>query len=217
VLVAQGCCLPFCKPDGDWGSFPVDPQWRDTGSGQTDELLNDFVFIDRRQKSWTARRGLAWDGASIPMAVWSFFGSPKMCCHKRASIVHDWYYANPELHGEERKDVDVMYYEACRAMGVEPAKAAVMYWAVRVFGASHWDDDAGAASAPVELTVTRQVALMEGLEEKIRDGFLTTTVVIAQQVTGDLPGQPARLSVTVDLDALDALSAADVASLIAQD
>lgn len=131
--------LGYCTDDGAFGLFPDPAKYQDDGSGRVDLLLEEFRFIDRDGRTWTACEGLPWDGASIPRALWTVAGSPKVGCHKLASIVHDEYYKHRREHGYTRKEVDRMFYDACRAKGVGRAKAKSMYYALRWFG-QRWDD-----------------------------------------------------------------------------
>lgn len=139
IPAAAAMTAADCGDDVSWGTFPVLASYRDDGTGnEIDILLADFTYIDKEGKTWTATKDLPWDGASIPRALWTPVGSPKTGCHKLPSIVHDEYYKRHAQHGETRREVDEMFYQACRAKGVCRAKAATMYYALRWFG-DRWD------------------------------------------------------------------------------
>jgi hypothetical protein len=149
-----------CTSDPSWGSFPKPPRYQDAGDGVVDILLESFDYIDKAGQTWTARKDLRWDGASIPRSLWTVVGSPKSGCHKIPSITHDEYYKHHDEYTKTRKEVDQMFYEACRANGIGAAKAKTMYYALRWFGA-RWDDDDLPASTLAD--ETDQEALVERL------------------------------------------------------
>ncbi|WP_286269519.1 DUF1353 domain-containing protein [Thalassotalea hakodatensis] len=95
------------------------------------QLLEDFTFIDKQGVIWVAPKGSIVDGSSIPRWLWFFIGSPFVGKHRYASIVHDVYCVT---RSRPHKDVHKMYYEACRANGVNRIKAKVMYWGIKFRG-----------------------------------------------------------------------------------
>lgn len=80
--------------------------------------------------------GYECDGASIPSWLrW-------LCGHNTdeprviAAIVHDYCY---ETHCVSRAEADLMYRENLIALGISRIRAYAEYYAVRVFGGSHWN------------------------------------------------------------------------------
>lgn len=93
-------------------------------------LQQDFSFVDKKGKTWTAPKGLVFDGASIPKFFWRVIGSPFVGNFRRGAVIHDSYYSNLE---EPKKDVDNMFYEAMLVDGVSKWRAKAMYQAVKWF------------------------------------------------------------------------------------
>jgi hypothetical protein len=80
--------------------------------------------------------GLWTDGASIPKVLWSIVGSPLTGKYVRASIVHDALYSAQIL---KRKECDLVLLELMEQDNVPKWKRLSMYYAVRLFGWSHWN------------------------------------------------------------------------------
>lgn len=99
------------------------------------ELLDAFSFHDEA-RVWTVPKGHVVDGASIPRALWALVGSPFTGCYRRASIVHDWGCDEAVAGRADRREVDRMFYRACRAGGCSPGQAKMLYVGVRI-GAWH--------------------------------------------------------------------------------
>lgn len=135
-------------------------KWSPDGRHMT--LVEDFAYIDGRNKLWKAPKGSIVDGASIPQAFWSVIGSPFTGEFRAASVVHDVYCENKD---EPWEDVHRMFYEACRCSGVSLVKAKVMYYAVYHFG-PRWGDVQAMASAASEGSVSQ--AQVEALEAYVR-------------------------------------------------
>ena len=76
------------------------------------------------------------DLASIPRWYWSFL-SPAYSGFIAPSILHDYLYGCP--NGRRRYEIDSIFYNALRADEVGFPTAIKMYFAVRVFGHSHYD------------------------------------------------------------------------------
>lgn len=82
----------------------------------------------------TVPAGFAWDGMSIPRALWSLL--PPWGSYSGAALIHDWLYTIKEGH---RSDADRVLLELLIEDGVQPEVALVFYRAVRVFGSDHWN------------------------------------------------------------------------------
>ena len=117
--------------DPNSGRFLAPPETRWSGDGRDMILLKDFVFIDSRGKSWLAEKDTIVNGASIPRMLWTMTGGPLTGRFRNASIVHD---AECERMTSPSTDVHRMFYDACRAGGVEERDAKYLYWAVANYG-----------------------------------------------------------------------------------
>lgn len=97
-------------------------------------LLDDLRFEDG-----IVPIRFAWDGASIPRAVWSTLGySPFHPAVMRASCVHDHLYT---VRTGTRRAADELFREILIEDGVQEHVAAMMFAAVRQFGVLTWEDD----------------------------------------------------------------------------
>lgn len=76
------------------------------------------------------------DLASVPRIFWLFI-SP-IGKHSIAAVMHDYIYSiNCELN-IHRKEADEMFYHVMRFCHVNKFTANLMYYCVRLFGASRW-------------------------------------------------------------------------------
>jgi hypothetical protein len=106
-----------------------------SSDGSYISLLQDFSFIDKTGKKWTAQKGLATDGASIPKIFWTVFGSPLKGKYVKGAVIHDQYCI---IRTEPWESVHKMFYEALIMAGVDELKAKLMYAAVYI-GGPRWD------------------------------------------------------------------------------
>ena len=79
--------------------------------------------------------GYECDGASLPGFLHIVFGHPTDYPQVIAAIAHDFSYE--EMIGT-RKEADVRLREDMVEVGCGRAKSAAFYYAVRLFGGSHW-------------------------------------------------------------------------------
>jgi hypothetical protein len=113
------------------GSLAMAP----TGDGRHWRTLSTYSFVDDNGRTWSAPKGTVTDGASIPQWAWSFGLGPFEGKYINAAVLHDWYCD----HRERRwQDVDLMFYHAMIASGVNKLQAQGMYVAVLV-GGPRWD------------------------------------------------------------------------------
>lgn len=103
--------------------------------GRKMRLMEDFHFIDKSGKKWSAPEGSIVDGASIPRMFWASIGGPFSGRYRRASVLHD--VACVE-RTEPHKKVHKMFHQAMLADKTPKAKAKEMYIAVVTFGPK-WD------------------------------------------------------------------------------
>jgi hypothetical protein len=80
--------------------------------------------------------GLWTDGASIPKPLWCFIGSPLTGRYVRAAIVHDALYSAQII---SRKECDYILLELMEQDKVPKWKRLAMFYAVRLFGWTHWN------------------------------------------------------------------------------
>ena len=92
-------------------------------------LIEDFWYLDPNGRKWPAPKGSIINGASIPAPLWSTVGSPYTGDYRRASIVHDVACKDQTVN---RKEADVMFYNACLAGGCSLAQAKLLYTGVRI-------------------------------------------------------------------------------------
>jgi hypothetical protein len=85
--------------------------------------------------------GLRTDFASIPKALWSIF--PPTGKYVKAAVVHDYlttYKGSISIRGKEKnyskKQVDQIFLEAMKVLGVSLPIRRAMYYSVRLFGDS---------------------------------------------------------------------------------
>ncbi len=103
----------------------------DPTEGRKFKLGQDLTYVDPEGARWLARKGLVFDGATIPQALWSFVGSPYTGLYRRAAIIHDFYCTH--LY-RDWQSVHRVFYNAMITDGVGPIKAKLMYYAVVRFG-----------------------------------------------------------------------------------
>jgi hypothetical protein len=131
-----------------WGRFtgPVQAEFvRESGEDRRMRLLRTVSFVDADGERWVAPRGLVFDGASIPRALWSVTGAPFDGDYRDAAVFHDAAYKRRDPRG--RKAADQMFYAAMRASGVGAFRARKMYLAVRWLGRGAWAAVAGTEDA----------------------------------------------------------------------
>src|SRR3979490_535689 len=99
-------------------SGPIDTRWE--ADGRTMTLLNELRYTDPKGVVWIAPAGSEVDGASIPRALWSFFGGPFEGKYRNASVLHDVAY---DQKNHPPAEVDRMFYNAMRCSGVGPVES----------------------------------------------------------------------------------------------
>jgi len=151
------------KPTSTWGYFsgPIETRWE--ADGRTMTLLNELRYTDPKGVVWIAPAGSRVDGASIPRALWPFFGGPFEGKFRNASVLHDVAY---DQKSRPWKQVDRMFYDAMRCSGVGAVKAKTFYYALYRHG-RHWKSakkrpDDGSRSTAVN------PAEVDAIEEWIR-------------------------------------------------
>lgn len=98
-------------------------------------ILQEDLVYKTSSFAITVPKGFETDLASTPKAIWSLI--PPFGLYTEAAVLHDFMYAT---HPQPfiRKDADDIFYHNLLGAGVNKAKALSMYYAVRLFGGSHW-------------------------------------------------------------------------------
>lgn len=86
----------------------------------------------------TVKSGFTTDGASIPKIFWSIIGNPLENDLLKPAIIHDGLYTLMKI---SRLECDKMLKDMLLFNGVSKIKAFFIYYAVRLFGGSHWKSD----------------------------------------------------------------------------
>lgn len=103
-------------------------------------LEHDFVYLSSAFGSITAPAGMETDFASVPRLVWTYL-SPEDPCILYGSIIHDLLYQRGgrlPLRRLTRAESDAVLREAMLVSGARRRQAAVVYHALRMFGASNF-------------------------------------------------------------------------------
>ncbi len=108
-------------------------------------LMEDWTIFDVCGFVFEVPAGTCTDGASIPRWLWRVCGHPLQAPRVYAATLHDWLYGG-EGGGKEgaqpqdltREDADRCYYALLRHFGVPAWRAKIEYWALRLFGGSHY-------------------------------------------------------------------------------
>jgi hypothetical protein len=100
-------------------------------------LTCDTLLVNINGNILTIPAGFDTDLASIPHWLWSFI-SPQYSAFVYPSIMHDYLYGCP---GRLTRDyIDDLFYSALLTEGVSHFTATQMYFAVRLFGQSHFSE-----------------------------------------------------------------------------
>lgn len=80
--------------------------------------------------------GFITDFASTPKALYSFF--PPIGIYNKAAMIHDFLYSKDCPVIVERQIADKFFLQAMGVLGVAKWKRKIMFYAVRLFGQSHF-------------------------------------------------------------------------------
>jgi hypothetical protein len=100
-------------------------------------LQDDFSYEDDYIQV-TIKSNFITDGASIPKLFWSVVGNPLENDLLKPAIIHDGLY---NLMHQPRLECDKLLKEMLLFNGTSKMKAYFIYYAVRLFGGSHWKKD----------------------------------------------------------------------------
>lgn len=102
------------------------------------KTLVEIPFVFQGQ-TFTVPKGFVSDGASIPQMFWGLIAPCIDGRTVRAAIIHDWLYSTAIL---SRKQADQIFLQFLLADGFTTWKAYTCYYAVRIFGSSHYEKSA---------------------------------------------------------------------------
>jgi hypothetical protein len=98
-------------------------------------LAADLVYqSDVAKRTFTVPAGFQTDLASVPRLPLVFLLAGD--CAREAAVVHDYLYST---HLVDRATADAVLREASAVTGVPAWRRTLMYWGVRMGGASHWE------------------------------------------------------------------------------
>lgn len=99
------------------------------------KLLDDYrAAVDGIE--YLAPKGFISDGTSTPRFLWRI-APPWTGLHKYAAVIHDWLYYS---HITTRETADIVFLKLMQTSGVWWGKRRAMYYAVKWFGASSWEN-----------------------------------------------------------------------------
>lgn len=112
-------------------------------------LMEDWHIDEVNGFRFVVPAGTRTDGASIPRFLWRLCGHPLMAPRVYAALLHDWLYGRGEPTDLSdactwpcdlsRQECDECYRALLRHFGVPAWVAAIEYYAVRFFGARHYN------------------------------------------------------------------------------
>ena len=101
------------------------------------ELKYDWTVIFRGEY-YRIPAGSITDGASIPSLLWIVCGHPLKLPRLYAALVHDYLYDGNDPEAT-RADADDLYRDMQIALGVSRVRAYIEWFALRLFGWTHWN------------------------------------------------------------------------------
>jgi len=98
-------------------------------------LINQLAVTTDEWQVIKVPEGYTCNGSSIPRFFWRLCGAPSSPKNIRAGIVHDYIYSTRRY---SREECDRLFYAILRHEGKLWIIAKLMYFAVRLFGKSHY-------------------------------------------------------------------------------
>lgn len=92
--------------------------------------------------------GFITDGASIPRFLWRVIDHPFQSDYIEVYVEHDHDYAVGKI---QRKEADQKMLNGLKAKGMGYFKRYTIYWAVRLFGWMHWNENNGTLADDKEI------------------------------------------------------------------
>lgn len=114
-------------------------------------LMEDWHIDEVNGFRFVVPAGARTDGASIPRFLWRLCGHPLQAPRVYAALLHDWLYGGGEPTDPSdactwpcdltRAEADECYCALLRHFGIAAWRAAIEYYALRLFGARHYRKD----------------------------------------------------------------------------
>ena len=124
VRAVESIRMPTYRGDAATGKHIVSVSWRVDG-----------MLPDGRVFTVAVETGFAFDGCSIPRALWRVCGHPMEVPRVAAALAHDWLYA---AHVCDRKTADAIYAAICREVGMGASRTWIEHKALRMCGDAAW-------------------------------------------------------------------------------
>ena len=105
-------------------------------NGEYNIVLDSPLSFSVGDGIYTVKSGYSCNGMSVPRWLWSFISPQFHPVTIFPSVCHDYMYDN---HIVCRKDADKWYRDALVENGYATWKSWLVYYAVRLFGGSHWE------------------------------------------------------------------------------
>ena len=118
-----------------YGNFLSDAVLTSDPNSDTSWILHEDLVYKTSSFAITVPTGFKTDLASTPKVLWSIL--PPFGLYTNAAVLHDFMYSTQPAPFI-RKDADDIFYHNLLGAGVIKVKALSMYYAVRMFGDSHW-------------------------------------------------------------------------------
>lgn len=119
-----------------WGSRLAVALEEDAGSWR---LLESLIYAsDAAGCVFVVPAGYQTDFASVPRVPLAYMATANIA--HRAAVVHDWLYSTGRV---SRKLADEVFREAAEVSGVSGWRRFMLYWGVRIGGASHYGNRGG--------------------------------------------------------------------------
>lgn len=105
------------------------------------ELTEPYIVVTAGKDGvyFEVPAGFVTDGASIPRFLWRLCGHPMETPRICAAVAHDYMYSVGEPTWT-RAEADATYRDILKAVGVSAWRANVEYYALRIFGGSHFSN-----------------------------------------------------------------------------
>lgn len=205
VVFGVGCCLSISSVAETYyyGEFDPNTVQLESLPGRPGEFktLRRFTFTDPDGLQWIVPEGAEINGASIPRLLWTVYGAPMGAYNKgaeasylNASVIHDFYCDTKG--GEEKRtahSTHKAFYYAMLTDGVDPSRAAQMYYAVRTFGPHWWvertfsaDGESARAEIVTSIPAVRERQISEADKLKAQ-----ANLAVVDQRLADTPSESA--------------------------
>ena len=98
-------------------------------------VLDSPITFSSYGYQYIIEKGYKSNGMSVPRMLWGIISPPYDPRTIIPSIIHDWMY---DTHILSRKQSDAWYRDELIENEYPAWKAYAVYYAIRIFGSSHW-------------------------------------------------------------------------------